>query len=68
MSAKARLRLPLLWAVKMSGFFAAGRGRPGLLVVVGGVEVRREERVDVKARLEEGVMVVGLVVRGRGRP
>lgn len=32
------------------------------------MEVRREERVDVKARLEEGVMVVGLVVRGRGRP
>ena len=50
MSARARFLVPLLWAVKMESLVNfEGRGRP----VVGlweGTE-RREERVDVKARL-----------------
>lgn len=75
MSARARFWLPLLWVVKMSGFFVEGRGRP--LVVGVGVEVevevevveaRRVERVVVKAELVVGVMEGGLRVRERGGP
>lgn len=67
MSARARFLLPALWAVKMEGFVLEGRARPvavGFVVVV----ARREERVEVKAVLEEELMLEGLVVRGRGRP
>lgn len=66
-SARARVLLPLLWAVKMEGLVdLEGRARP---VVVGVVVVaRREERVEVKAELEEWLVLVGLVVRGRGSP
>ena len=69
MSARARFLAPLLWAVKMSGLDLGGRARPGVVVVVV-VEgrARREERAEVKAALEEGVGLVGLEVRGRGRP
>lgn len=68
MSARARVLLPLLWAVKMEGLVdLEGRARP---VVVGGVvvEARREERVEEKAELVEWLVLVGLVVRGRGSP
>lgn len=67
MSAKARVLLPLLWAVKMEGLLdLEGRARPVVVGVV--VEARREERVDVKAELEEWLVLVGLVLRGRGSP
>lgn len=50
MSARARFLVPLLWAVKMESLVDFdGRGRP-VLGVLEGAE-RREERVDVKARL-----------------
>ena len=65
-SARARFLLPLLWVVKMSGLVFEGRGRPFVLVVV--LVARREERVEVKAELVDGVTLVGLEVRGRGRP
>lgn len=45
-----------------------GRARPVVVGVKEEVEARREERVDVKAALEEKVVGVGLEVRGRGRP
>ncbi len=67
-SARARFLLPLLWAVKMSDFCLEGRGRPVVVVVEVEDEARSEERVDVKAALEEWLMVEDLVVRGRGRP
>lgn len=70
MSARARFLLPLLWAVKMSGLDFEGRGRPvvmGVLVLLV-VLARREDRVDVKAALMEGVVSECLEVRGRGRP
>lgn len=71
MSARARFWLPLLWVVKMSGFFTEGRGRPlvvGVGVEVEVVEARRVERVVVKAKLVVGVMEGGLLARGRGSP
>lgn len=68
MSARARFVAPLLWAVKMSGLDLEGRARPGVVVVVVEGRARREERAEVKAALEEGVGLVGLEVRGRGRP
>ena len=50
MSARARFLVPLLWAVKMESLVNfEGRGRP-VVGLLGGME-RREERVDVKARL-----------------
>ena len=52
----------------MSGLDLEGRARPGVVVVVVEGRARREERAEVKAALEEGVGLVGLEVRGRGRP
>lgn len=54
----------------MSGLDLEGRGRPGVMgVVLLLVAVaRREDRVDVKAALVEGLVSEGLEVRGRGRP
>lgn len=69
MSAKARFWLPLLWAVKMEGLVdLEGRARPVVVVGVVVVEARREERVEVKAELEEWLVEEGLVARGRGSP
>lgn len=67
-SARARFLLPALWAVKMEGLLLEGRARPGVLGVLVVVVARREERVEVKAVLVGGLMVEGLLVRGRGRP
>lgn len=67
MSARARFLLPLLWAVNMESLgVLEGRGRPEEVVEDLGAE-RREERVEVKARLVEVVGMFCLVL-GRGRP
>ena len=69
MSAKARFLDPLLWAVNIESLGAlVGRGRPEEVVEVLGAE-RREERVEVKARLVNDVALdAGNEDFDRGRP
>jgi len=58
-SLAARFFVFLLCAVKMSGLFLEGRGRPGFWAVLLGVEIR-EESVDVKARLVDEEISLGV--------
>lgn len=67
MSARARFLEPLLCAVNIESLgVLEGRGRPEDVVEVLGAE-RREERVEVKARLVD-VVEAGLEDLDRGRP
>lgn len=56
-----------LCALKMSGLWAEGRGRPRVVGVVEEVGVRSEESVLEKARVEVLEVVMGLFFGGRGR-
>jgi len=60
MSRRARCAVLRLCALKMSGLWAEGRGRPRVLVVAGGAGERSEESVLEKARVEVLEVVMGL--------